>query len=94
MSVFKKIKSLAKNGIKPVQQGIENFNNIDPKVEAQAISRSKICNGCENYVDEPVDFLSVKEERIPVLSEKMCNECGCALSYLLRQNIKICKYWK
>lgn len=94
MSVFKKIKSLAKNGIKPVQQGIDNYHIPVQEIEELAKNRSESCVDCENYIDEPIDFMAVEDKRIPVLSNKMCDNCGCALPYVLRQNIKICKHWK
>lgn len=94
MSIFKKTNSLVKYGMKPVTEGIRNYNHPDPKVEALALSRSEDCAMCENFVDEPIDFMAVEDERIVYLSGKMCDDCACALPYLIRQNIKICKYWK
>jgi len=92
-SIFKKTKSLLKHGIKPIEQGLKNYNTPIIEIESLAIKRSKECIECENFVDEPIDFMAVKDDRIPELSGKMCDECGCESPYLLRQNIKICKYW-
>lgn len=92
-SIFKKVKSVLKNGIEPIEQGRENY--LSGSMEEVAKNRALICQDCPagNFVNEPIDFLKVEDTRIPELSNKMCNECGCASPYLLRQNIKICKYW-
>lgn len=92
-SVFKKIKSIAKNGIEPISRGKTNYTLNITEIEKQAIKRAEVCRTCVNFVDEPIDFLKIKDERITHLSDKMCGNCGCALPYLLRQNIKICKHW-
>lgn len=93
-SLFKKVASIGKRGFDPLRKGRGNYNRNLPAVEEKARERSKTCLGCENYVDEPVKSFQVEETRIPALSKKMCDECGCPLSYLLRQNVKICKKWK
>ena len=92
-SIFKKIKSIAENGIEPILEGQKNYTLNIASVELKAEERSKNCTGCVNRVNEPIDFLRIKDERIKPLSEKMCDDCGCALAYLLRQNVKICKHW-
>ena len=92
-SIFKKIKSLAKHGIEPLEVGMMNYKREDIDIDLKAIERSKECVMCVNYVDEPIDFLSIEDKRIESLSKKMCDDCGCALPYLLRQDIKICKLW-
>lgn len=96
MSIFKKTKSLMEHGLKPLEIGMHNYTHPNPVMESTATQRSKVCRTgeCGNYVEEPIDFLKVEDDRIPSLSEKMCDECGCSLPYLLRQNIKICKHWK
>lgn len=94
MSIFKKTKSLLKYGMQPIEEGIHNYKHPDPEVEVLAEKRAEECLTCINFVDEPIDFMRVEDERIPSLSGKMCDECSCSLPYLLRQNIKICKYWK
>lgn len=93
-SIFKKIKSLSKNGIEPINRGKTNYILNDIDVELKAFERFDECSSCVNFVDEPIDFLKIKDERITGLSDKMCNECGCGLPYLLRQDIKICNKWK
>ena len=93
-SIFKKIKSLSKNCVEPINRGKTNYILNDIDVELKAYERYDECSNCVNFIDEPIDFLKIKDERITGLSEKMCNECGCALPYLLRQDIKICNKWK
>jgi|SRR5690606_38161219 len=93
-SLFKKISSVGKGGFDPIRKGRGNYNRNLPAVEKKAIQRSEVCIGCESYVDEPVKSFQVEDSRIPELSKKMCDDCGCVLPYLLRQDIKICKKWK
>ena len=93
MSVFKKIKTIINNGIEPIEEGYNNYNSNIDKHEQKAVKRAEKCFNCINFVDEPVNFLKVEDQRIEKLSGKMCDDCGCALPYLLRQDIKICKYW-
>lgn len=92
-SVFKKIKSINQKGIEPIARGLTNYTLNIPSIEQKARQRLKKCMGCVNFVDEPISFLRIKDDRIKQLSNKMCDDCGCALPYLLRQDIKICKYW-
>lgn len=93
-SLFKKIKSISKGGIEPILQGQINYKSNIDFIEQKAITRSKQCVRCTEFVDEPIDMFKVNDERLPYLSDKMCDQCGCALPYLLRQDIKICKLWK
>lgn len=81
------------NGLDPVEEGIRNFNNPLPDVEALANKRAAICEDCPLRVIEPIDFLRVSEDRIPTISEMMCDECGCTLSYKTRQSKTVCKKW-
>lgn len=94
MSLFKKIKTISKDGMDSVFMGMENYNNPDPCIEGLAKERSKTCMGCPLFNNESISFLKIKDKRIPVLDGMMCGECGCSSPYLLRQNIKICKKWK
>lgn len=93
-SFKKKIKSIVKNGLEPLQDGIYNFNNTDLNIESLAKERLKECKDCHLFEDEPIDFLRVIDKKIPELSNKMCDECGCTLSYKLRQSKIKCKKWK
>lgn len=94
MSVFKKIKTIAKNGIEPIERGVTNYKLEIEKFEVLARDRMEVCKGCVNFVEEPISFLRIKDRRIPELSNMMCDDCGCSSPYLLRQDIKICKHWK
>lgn len=93
-SFKKKIVSLIEHGIDPIQEGINNFNNPILEVERLAENRKDTCIGCEFYIDEPIKFLQVTDKRIAELSNKMCDTCGCTLSYKLRQSIDKCDKWQ
>ena len=94
-SVFKKVKSIASNGLAPYDAGKANFVANIEKVENTAKSRVQVCTNCpdNNYEQEPIESFRVSDDRIPQLSNKMCGDCGCSLPYLLRQNLKVCKHW-
>lgn len=93
-SFEKKIKTIIKKGVDPIKIGVYNFKHPDPQTEALAIERKNTCVGCPLYVEEPIFFLRVTDPRIVELSNKMCNDCGCTLSYKLRQSIVKCEKWK
>lgn len=93
-SANKKALTLAKDGIEPLEEGYYNFNNPSHEVEVLAFKRSLTCLSCELCVDEPIDFLKVSDIRNICLSNKICDECGCTLSYKTRQSIKICNKWQ
>lgn len=85
-SISKKIKNIDVNGV------IEGMaNKISGGMEDVAKDRAHICTLCPSMVDEPIEELAINDSKIPEISRKMCNECGCALPYLLRQNRKKCK---
>ncbi len=90
----KKILSLKNNGIDPLMEGYLNFTNPIEEVELLAIERYKACSTCDYLIDEPCGFLKVKDNRIPFLSKKMCDLCGCTSSYKLRQSIIKCEKWQ
>ena len=93
-SLFKKVKSVLKHGIDAILEGEKNYKaNIEP-IERLALKRSLVCQNCFNFVEEPIDMFKVKDERIKENDSMMCDDCGCAISDLLRQNTKICKLWK
>lgn len=93
-SFKKKIVSLINNGTDPIEEGIRNFNNPVLEIERLAESRKDECIVCDFYVDEPIKFLRVEDKNIVELSNKMCDECGCTLSYKTRQSITKCKKWQ
>lgn len=92
-SLFKKIRSVAKNGLDPITEGKENYFANIASIEIKALERAKECGMCPNFVDEPIELFKVRDKRIKELSNKMCDECGCSMPYLLRQDKKICKKW-
>lgn len=93
-SFKKKISSLIKNGIDPLTVGIYNFKNTDFDIELLAMERSMICENCVYFKIEPIYFLKVIDKNIPRLTDKMCDECGCTLSYKLRQSLIKCEQWE
>jgi hypothetical protein len=93
-SFDKKINSVIKKGIDPIKMGIFNFKHPDIKTEDLAIERKNTCVGCPLFVNEPIFFFKVSDPRIIELSGKMCDECGCTLSYKLRQSIVKCEKWR
>lgn len=93
-SFKKKIVSLIEHGADGLEEGMHNFKQPIAEVESLAESRKNECVVCEFYTEEPIPFLRVTDERIPELSNKMCDECGCILSYKLRQSINKCSKWQ
>lgn len=88
-SISKKLKSMNIGGV------FDGFTNkVTGRMEEAARQRSAICMGCPEMVDEPIAELAIVDNKIPDISGKMCNVCGCALPYLLRQNKKKCKLKK
>jgi hypothetical protein len=69
--------------IDEVAEGLYNFNYPKDCIEKKALERSKVCQGCPNFVEDTIEELQVKD-RIETLSKKMCSLCGCVLSYKLR----------
>lgn len=90
-SFSKKIVSLVKSGVDPFFEGKHNFENENDEVEKLAKERLK---DCDCLVEEPIDFLRVEDRRIPELSNKMCDICGCTASYKFRQSIEKCSKWQ
>lgn len=92
-SFFKKSASVIENGVDPIIVGKNNYDANIPDIEDLAIERAETCNTCRENKTEPISFFRVKDERIFAVSEKMCNVCGCALPFLIRQSEKICQKW-
>lgn len=92
-SLLSKVKTISHVGLKPYEVGKHNFYYTDDEVESLAKERLKTCSGCPFFVDEPIDFLRVKDEKIPELSNKICSGCGCTLPYKIRQSIQPCDKW-
>ena len=95
MSRLKNIlKQLTKKGIKPFIDGVSNFYNPIEEIEELAEERVQTCIGCEHYQDEPIEWMKVKDERIPEASGKYCPACECILSYKLRNIKDVCEKWQ
>lgn len=83
-----------KKTAKAIAIGIKNFKFAKSEVEELAKKRADKAKNCENFKDEPIDFLKVKDKRIPELSGKYCVNCGCVASFKFRQNISKCECWE
>ena len=68
-----------------VIEGIDNFKR--GKLTDLAKDRLKTCSNCINFMYDTIEKLHVKDIEIPELTKKMCNLCGCVLSYKLRTKI-------
>lgn len=97
MNYSKALKSLLQKArnLKPTAllDGVENFNNPITEIEELATVRSQICATCPHMKDEEIRMLQVEDSRLPQLSNKKCDLCGCILSYKTRQLIDKCKKW-
>ena len=93
-SGLKKVVSIIENGLDGIEEGVNNFNIPKIEVETLAEERALTCIGCPKYQVEPIGFFKVVDIRIPELSEMFCEDCGCTLSYKLRQSINKCKLWE
>lgn len=93
-SLAKKTKTLTKKGLKPYEVGKANFDNPTPCIEKLAVQRAETCRGCEFFKTEPIKQFQVTDNRIPILSNKYCEDCGCISSYKLRQDIDVCERWQ
>lgn len=92
-SISKKAKSILQNGIAPIIEGMDNYANPKPEIEALAKERLKTCRGCEFYADEPIPLFAIKDHTLAGANKKFCDNCGCALPYKLRQTQKPCEKW-
>ena len=91
MSVKRFIKGI--KSVNKVMEGRYYLENPDNEVEAIARDRAEVCFGCENFKDEPIEWLKIKDKNIPKLSGKYCGECLCVLSYKTRTKEK-CDRWQ
>lgn len=80
---------------KAVAIGIKNFNFLNEKTENLAMERLEAnCKFCNFNILEPIEELRVTDTRIPDLTNRTCGDCGCVLSYKLRQSVKKCSKWE
>lgn len=78
---------------KAIIVGMTNFYFKRKTSEAKQIY-DKFCVNCPSNTEDPVADMHVIDEEIPALSKRMCQDCGCVLSFKTRQNIKLCSKWK
>ncbi len=97
--MFKKLKEIKERlgdspEYKSIYLGMLNFWVNDSRALKLAKERTQTCTICEHFIEEKNDLLKVKDDKIPQLSNKQCGDCGCVLSYKLRQSEKKCKKWQ
>ena len=97
--MFKQIKEIKERlgtnpELKPIYIGMLNFWTGNKPAEATAKNRLQICKRCEFFVEEKNELLKIKDSKIPQLTNKQCGDCGCVLSFKLRQSENLCKKWK
>ena len=104
MNLLEGIKRISKNiqeetdpsvikDLKAVASGMSNFY-FGLKTDLAKQRFEDHCKGCVFNIQEPIPDMRVTDEKIPELSGRMCGNCGCVLSYKIRQSIKKCQYWK
>ena len=75
--------------------GMTNFYFRNKKSKDSALQKyENFCLNCEHNLIDPIKEMRVFDFDIPQMTNKMCGDCGCVLSYKTRQNIKPCKKWK
>lgn len=83
----------AVDSLRAVASGISNFH-LGLATDTARNRYENFCKGCAFNVHEPIEDMRVQDKTIPELSERMCGDCGCVLSYKLRQSVKLCRFWK
>jgi len=80
---------------KAIAIGMKNFRFLNNKVEQLAMERlENSCKSCKFNIEEPIEELRVTDTRISDLTNRTCGDCGCVLSYKLRQSVKKCSKWE
>ena len=92
--INKAVKTIIKSGIDPFLDGKKNFENQSEEMEELARKRLQTCLECVHFKDEPIEVFKVKDENLPEASGKYCEDCGCVLSFKLRQSIQPCEKWQ
>lgn len=67
-------------------------NNYNAEIEKIAEERYDKCKHL--IIEEPVKMLRVEDKVKPKWSGKIFKDCGCPISYKLRQTIINCKCWE
>jgi hypothetical protein len=91
MEIIKKLENLDALAL---AHGVYNFttNNKEFKELAEKRFLEK-CISCIHFKEEPIIAFRKIDTEIPELSNMQCGDCGCVLSFKLRQSKKICKLW-
>lgn len=92
--IKKAVRTIIESGIDPFIEGKKNFESQSEEVEKLARKRLQFCLSCEYFKDEPIKAFKVEDKSLPEASGKYCEECGCVLSYKLRQSIQPCEKWQ
>ena len=90
------IKRIAK-AVTKLDKVVEGQNNFESGINDNlaAARHLKACNeNCDMFQDEPISFLRTDDEAVSGLSGKMCEECGCVLSFKLRLESEKCPLGK
>jgi len=92
-SFKKKIKSILKDGLDPIKEGINNFT--DPKYDIECLAKERLnkCLTCPLFKLEPIPLFRVKDTLTPEASNMFCDGCGCTISYKIRQSLSTCDKW-
>jgi hypothetical protein len=85
--------TIIQDGVEPFLEGKFNFENKNLDIELLASERKEICLTCDYYEEEPIESCQVTDKNIPELTNKMCGDCFCILSYKLRQSKIKCSKW-
>lgn len=96
-SIIKKSKTIIENGslgIEAIREGVNNYNTYSQDIEDIAQLRINNCVNCEHYKEEPNFLLKIEDTSIIEADDMMCNDCGCALPYKIRQNVIKCDKWQ
>lgn len=93
-SLKQKINTLISSGVQPLLDGVHNYNNPNDDIEAIARERLNTCINCPLYQPEEIKPLQVEDKLLPQASKMKCGECGCVLSFKLRQLITRCDKWE
>lgn len=77
---------------KAIIVGMSNFYFNNKREEAERLYK-EFCINCEYNLEETDKDLQIIDKHIPGLTNRMCGDCGCVLSFKTRQNIKPCSKW-
>jgi hypothetical protein len=88
-----RIKKILSADLSAFSDGKKNFDTPKEDVERLAAERLEKSKKCRFFKKEPITWLRVNDRRLPEASGKYCENCGCIMSYKLRQNTDKCECW-